>query len=89
VFYGVFLRIYSWVPALHGSPKLVEMVRVKSLSLCLVIHLVFNDAEVGGLIFNLRAANSHLTSNFSEQSQHTLSPGSPLKSLPITNGISA
>jgi hypothetical protein len=54
----VFLGIYSWVPALHSSPKLVEMVRVKFLSVCLVIYLVLNDAKVGSWIFNLRAGNN-------------------------------
>jgi hypothetical protein len=29
MFYGVFLGIYSQMPALHDSPKLMKMVRVK------------------------------------------------------------
>jgi hypothetical protein len=44
-------------PINHNSPKLVEMVRVKPLSLYFVDYLSLNEAEVDGRIVNLMTIN--------------------------------
>jgi hypothetical protein len=45
-------------PINSNSPKLVEMVRVKPLSLCFGDYLSFNESEVGGRICNLMTVSS-------------------------------
>jgi hypothetical protein len=54
-----FLGIYSWVPAYHDSPKLVEMVRFIHPISRFGGYLVLNDAKVDGRILYLRTVNSN------------------------------